>query len=193
MDPGTTRSPSVRRDDSATTTPSQSSPGTRAPVAPPSLPPVRPTATFPSAATSSDTGTSVPPTRNGTRNDPHTASRNVSSSTRAYALVLLLAVLLAVWGSFLVPFRVSGTLVPVSWAIAVIGNLALGRAGAHLLGSTGALLPGLLWLAVTLTLAGRRPEGDVVVPGTAVGMGFLLLGAVASAVAYGSAALRPRS
>ena len=109
----------------------------------------------------------------------------------AYALVLLLTVLLALWGAFLVPFRVGGTLVPVSLVIAVVGNVLLGRAAARLAGSTGPLVTGVLWIGLTLVLSSRRPEGDVVVPGSAVGMGFLLAGALASAVAYGAAVLRP--
>ena len=42
-------------------------------------------------------------------------------------------------------------------------------------------------------LSSRRAEGDVVVPGSAVGTGFLLAGALASALAYGAAVLRPDS
>ena len=109
----------------------------------------------------------------------------------AYALLVVLTVLLALWGSFLVPLRIAGTPVPVSWALAVAGNLLLGRVGARLGGSTGALVPGVLWLALVLVLASRRAEGDVVVPGSVLGTGFLLVGAVASAVAYGLAVVRP--
>ena len=109
----------------------------------------------------------------------------------ATALVLLLTVLLALWGAFLVPFRVGGTLVPVSLVIAVVGNVLVGRAASRLAGSTGALLTGVLWVGLTLVLSSRRAEGDVVVPGSTVGMGFLLAGALASAVAYGAAVLRP--
>ena len=111
----------------------------------------------------------------------------------AYALLVLLTVLLALWGSFLVPFRIGATLVPVCWAVAVGGNLAVGRAGSRLAGTTGALLPGLLWLLVAFTLSARRDEGDVVIPGTTVGLVFLLAGAVASAVAYAAAVLAPGS
>jgi len=109
----------------------------------------------------------------------------------AYALVLLLTVLLALWGSFLVPLRLGGRLVPVSLVIAVVGNLLVGRAGGRIAGSTGAVVPGVLWVAVTLVLSSRRAEGDVVVPGTAVGLAFLLAGALASAVAYAAVVLRP--
>ena len=113
--------------------------------------------------------------------------------TWAYGLLVLLTVLLALWGAFLVPFRVGATLVPVSWAVAVVGNLVLGRAGARLAGSAGAVLPGALWLLLAVVLSSKRAEGDLVVPGTLVGLGFLVSGAVASAGAYAAAVLRPRS
>jgi hypothetical protein len=127
------------------------------------------------------------------RDAPDDAARPWTRTERgwAYALVLLLTVLLALWGAFLVPFRVGGTLVPVSLVIAVVGNVLVGRAGARVAGSTGAVVPGLLWVAITLVLSSRRAEGDVVVPSSATGVGFLLAGALASAVAYGAAVLRP--
>lgn len=103
----------------------------------------------------------------------------------AYALVLLLSVLLALWGAFLVPLRVGGTLVPVSWVVALVGNVVLGSIGGRLLGKLGAVVPVLLWLAVAFTLGSRRAEGDLVVPGSTPGLVFLLAGAVGGAVAYG--------
>ena len=104
----------------------------------------------------------------------------------AYALVLVLAVLLAVWGAFLVPLRIGGTAVPVCWAVAVVGNGLLGWYGGQLLGRLGAAGPGVLWLVVALTLGSKRGEGDLIVPGSTTGLVFLLVGAVASAVAYGA-------
>ncbi len=105
----------------------------------------------------------------------------------AYGLVLVLTVLLAVWGAFLVPLRVGGTAVPVCWVVAVVGNVLLGRYGGQLLGRSGALVPGLLWLGIALTLGSKRREGDLIVPGSVTGLVFLLVGAIASAVAYGLA------
>jgi hypothetical protein len=102
----------------------------------------------------------------------------------SYAVVLLLTALLALWGAFLVPFRVGGVTVPVSWAIAVVGNVALGVVGGRLLGRVGAGLPGLLWLGLVVLLAMRRTEGDLVVAGTVVGVAFLPLGALASAATW---------
>ena len=109
----------------------------------------------------------------------------------AYALLVLLSVLLALWGAFLVPFRVGATLVPVSWAVAFVGNLALGRAGARLGGPGGAAVPGALWLLLAVVLSAKRTEGDLVVPGTLAGLGYLLAGAVAGVAAYATTVLRP--
>jgi len=108
------------------------------------------------------------------------------------ALVLLLTVLLALWGAFLVPFRIGATLVPVSWVIALVGNTVLGRAAGSLVGKPGIALAGGVWLAIGFTLGTRRSEGDLVVPGSTEGLVFLLLGAVGSAVAYGMHVTRPR-
>jgi hypothetical protein len=76
----------------------------------------------------------------------------------AYALVLALAVLLAVWGAFLVPLRVGTVPLPLSWVVAAVGNAALGRAGGLLLGRGGAVGPGVVWLAVALTLGSKAPR-----------------------------------
>jgi hypothetical protein len=108
----------------------------------------------------------------------------------SYAVVLLLTVLLALWGAFLVPFRVGGVAVPVSWVIAVAGNAALVVAGGRLLGRAGAAVPALLWLALAVTLATRRSEGDLVIANTLVGVGFLPLGALACAAAWFSVSPR---
>lgn len=103
----------------------------------------------------------------------------------AYALVLVLSVLVALWGAFLVPLRVGGTLVPVCWLLALGSTAVLGAWGGRLLGKAGAVVPVLLWLAVAFTLGTRRAEGDLVVPGSTTGIVFLLAGAVGGAVAYG--------
>ncbi len=102
----------------------------------------------------------------------------------AFALVVVLTVLLALWGAFLVPLRIGGTLVPVSWFIALVGNALLGRAGGRLLGWFGTAVPLLVWLAIAFTLASRRTEGDLVVSGGPVGLGFLLAGALGGAASY---------
>jgi hypothetical protein len=105
----------------------------------------------------------------------------------SYGLVVVLAALLAVWGAFLVPLRFGTTPLPLSWIVAIGGNLLLGFAGGRLLGRPGAIGPGLVWLAIALTLGTKRAEGDLIVPGSTPGLVFLLVGAVASAVAWGAA------
>jgi hypothetical protein len=83
---------------------------------------------------------------------------------------------------------------PVSVLLAGLGNLVLGVAGARAYGRTGAALPGVLWFCVVAALQARRPEGDLVVPGTVVGLALLLVGSVCAAVPVGTArAPRPPS
>jgi len=108
-----------------------------------------------------------------------------------YLLVLALAVELALWESFLVGARPFGVGLPVSAALAVVGNLVLGRLGATLLRRPlGAAVPGLLWLGVTLTLGSRTAEGDLVVTNTFRGVGLLIAGSAAAAVAVAWSAAR---
>ena len=102
-----------------------------------------------------------------------------------YALVLLLSLLTALWGSFLVPLRVGGVPVPVAVVLAVVANLVLGTQAGRLYGRTGAALPGVVWFAIAGTLQARRPEGDLIVVGTLTGYAFLLLGSIATAVPVG--------
>ncbi len=102
-----------------------------------------------------------------------------------YGLVLVLAVQLAVWGAFLVPFRVGAMIVPLCWLVAGVGNAAVGWAGGRLAGPKGAAFPGLVWLLVAFALGSKRSEGDLVVTGTTTGTVFLLIGARASAATYG--------
>lgn len=108
------------------------------------------------------------------------------------ALVALLTVLLALWGAFLIPFRVGSALVPLSWVVALVGNTGLGVAAGRLGGKPAIVLAAGLWLALSFSLGARRPEGDLVVTGGAVGLGFLLLGAVGSSIAFGLHSTRPR-
>jgi hypothetical protein len=108
-----------------------------------------------------------------------------------YVLLLVLAAELALWESFLVGARPLGSTVPVAAALAVVGNLALGRAGAAVLqNAVGAAVPGLVWLAVTLTLGSRTAEGDLVVTNTFRGVALLIGGAAAAAVAVAWSAAR---
>jgi hypothetical protein len=103
----------------------------------------------------------------------------------AFALVLLLTVLLCLWAAFLIPLRVGGVRVPVSLLIACVGNALLGRAGGNLLGVAGVLVPLMLWLGLAFLLGTPRAGGDLVVQGDLVGTAFLALGVLGFAVALG--------
>ena len=110
-----------------------------------------------------------------------------------YALVLLLALELAVWESFLVAARPLGHPLPLAAVLAAVANVAMGLTGAKVLGRTlGAALPGLVWLLVALPLASQRAEGDLVVTGGWRGVAFLLAGAAAAVVALGVADARQK-
>ena len=104
-----------------------------------------------------------------------------------YALVLVLTLLCAVWGAFLVPLRVGGVPVPAAVLLSGTANVLLGLEGGRLYGRLGAVVPGVVWFAVVATLQSRRPEGDLVVTGTANGLALLLVGAVCAAVPIGIA------
>ncbi len=112
-------------------------------------------------------------------------------SAVAYALVLVLAVELALWEAFLVAARPFDRPLPVAAALAVVGNLAVGLAGASVLRRPlGAAVPGLLWLVIALALGSTTSAGDLVVPNSGRGVGFLLAGAGAAAAAVALAGAR---
>jgi len=113
-------------------------------------------------------------------------SSELWSRAAGLVLVLLLTVLLAVWGAFLVPLRLGGVPVPLGVLLA-LATLPLCRAGGWALGSRlGAALPGAVWLVVGATLGTRRSEGDLVVTGGALGLAFLVLGTLGAAVGAGT-------
>ena len=112
-----------------------------------------------------------------------------------YALLLLLAVLLAVWGAFFVPLRLGGVPVPLGLLLALAPVplvLAGGRASGRRWGGAG---PYLVWVLVVLRLAATRTEGDLVLPGGgttgALSLAFLGLGVVGGGCALGLAAVAP--
>jgi hypothetical protein len=104
----------------------------------------------------------------------------------SFALVLLLTVLLAVWGAFLVPLRVGTVPAPVGVLLA-FATVPLCRAGGDALGRrAGAVLPLLVWAALALSLASQRREGDLVVTGSLYGLAFLGVGLLGGAFVVGS-------
>jgi hypothetical protein len=115
----------------------------------------------------------------------------------AVALVAV-AVWLALVEVFWLPLRVGGILLPLSVPAAVVGNLLLvGTAMKLTRWRLVAVLPAVVWLIVVVAGMVRRPEGDLVISGRgalgSVGLAFLLLGALAAAVAVGRALATPRT
>ena len=103
-----------------------------------------------------------------------------------FALVVLLTVLLALWGAFLVPLRIGSVAVPVGVAVA-LSNYPLCRAGAAALGRrTGAAVPMAVWAVIAVLFSTARREGDLIITGSLRGLAFLLVGLLAAAVAVGS-------
>ncbi len=112
--------------------------------------------------------------------------RWVETLLRAGGAVVSLwgAVVLAIAGAFLTPFRVGTVLVPVSILLAVAGNAVLvwfaRRTTRHRFLTVA---PGLVWLGLTFFALGRTTEGDLVLyQENWVSMVYLLAGA--ATVAY---------
>ena len=104
----------------------------------------------------------------------------------AYTMVLVLTVLLAVWGAFLVPLRLGGVPVPLCVVIAVVGNAGLGLAGSRITGSRlGGLVPGLVWLLIVLAFGTQTASGDIVIEASVMGYAFLVLGVIAAVAVLG--------
>lgn len=102
-----------------------------------------------------------------------------------YALVLALTLLCALWGAFLVPFRVNAVPVPLALVLAA-ASYPLGILGARSLGArVGAVPPLMIWLVVLLGSTVPRQEGDLVVLPSLTGYAFLFLGIVGASAAVG--------
>jgi hypothetical protein len=104
----------------------------------------------------------------------------------AGVLVAAVAVGLALVEAFLVPLRVGTVPLPICVPLAMAGNVVLAKLAARQTGSAAwAVMPPVLWLLVIVVLSLPRPEGDLIVPGTLIGLVFLFAGAVSGA--YGVA------
>jgi len=116
----------------------------------------------------------------------------------AYAALVLLGGVLAVWDTFLVPLRLPGGIEGLSAVLAFAGNFAAGGLGQFGFGTPlAAAMPGLGWLPTVLVLGGGAPghAGDVLIPGSfaadpgvsKVGIGFMVAGAIGAVVAVARA------
>ena len=100
----------------------------------------------------------------------------------SYGLLAVLGVVVAVIGSFEFAWAAGG--VPVAAIALSVFNLAVFRAAGWAMESKfGAVVPALFWMIILFVLASKRPEGDLVVTGTAAGYVYMFGGAVAALVA----------
>lgn len=100
-----------------------------------------------------------------------------------YLLVLLVSAELGIGECFLTGARPWGHPLPLAAAVAAVANPLLGYVGGRVLRhGAGAVLPGLVWLALVTLLGAQRPEGDVIVPATARGWTLIAVGAVAAVI-----------
>jgi hypothetical protein len=100
----------------------------------------------------------------------------------AYGVLAVLGVVLGVVESFQFSWEVAG--VPVAAIVLSLVNLAVFRAAGWAMASRlGAVMPAVPWLIVLVVLSARRPEGDLVVTGTAAGYVYMFGGAVAALIA----------
>jgi hypothetical protein len=113
-------------------------------------------------------------------------------SLAALAGAAALAVVEVLW----VPLRIGGVLVPVSVVAAVVGTPVLVEL--VLRGSRSravAVLPAVAWVCVAAGASLRRPEGDLLIVAGgglgAVGLAFLLLGALSAVAAVARVLSRP--
>ncbi len=93
--------------------------------------------------------------------------------------------LLALVTACYVPTRAGFVSLGVVATVLTIGPYAhaVGRA---LRSSPAAAVPALGWFFTTMYFAAKRPEGDLIVTGSASGLAFLLLGTVSAAVGIGT-------
>jgi hypothetical protein len=111
--------------------------------------------------------------------------REVALVVAGVVVSLWAAVLLAVAGAFLTPLRIGTVLAPVSLVLGIGGNIVIiwfaYRVTRH---RYLALLPGLVWLALTIVAAGTTTERDLVLyTGNWVAVAYLYSGCATIGVA----------
>jgi hypothetical protein len=100
----------------------------------------------------------------------------------AYGALVLAGLMLGVIESFSYSWYLGA--IPLAAILWSLFNLAvLWLAGWGMGGKLGAAVPALMWLAVVVTLAVQRPEGDLIVTGTTAGTIFLYGGVLAAGAA----------
>lgn len=103
-----------------------------------------------------------------------------------YAALVLLGAAVGTLGCFHFSAEVFG--VPIGAVAAIVVNFFMCWLGGLAMRSKlGAALPAAGWMLAALVFAVQRPEGDVVVGNSAVGLTFLFGGTVAAGVGIGLA------
>ena len=122
---------------------------------------------------------------------PSHAADPLAVRVAAGVLISVFSIGLALVEAFLVPLRVGTVPLPLCALLAVVGNAGLTKLAVRQTGSIvwGVLQP-VLWLLVIVVLSVPRAEGDLIVPGTAIGLVFLFAGAVAGAYGIASEVTR---
>lgn len=99
-----------------------------------------------------------------------------------YGVLAVLGFVLGVVGSFEFAWEIGD--IPIAAVLLSVLNLLVFRAAGWAMESKlGAVVPALLWMIILFVLASRRPEGDLVVTGTAAGYVYMFGGALAAVVA----------
>jgi hypothetical protein len=108
---------------------------------------------------------------------------DLAISVGAVVVSVWAAVVIAIVGAFLTPFRIGGHVVPLSLFLVVGGNAAVVWFAYSVTGRRSlALLPGLVWVGVSLLAASRTTEGDLVlIQGNWVATVYLVVGSLAIA------------
>jgi hypothetical protein len=101
------------------------------------------------------------------------------------ALAVWASVMLALLGAFWTPLRIGTVLIPISLVIVAAGNWLLVRLAYRATGALGlSLVPALAWLVLTLLLAQKTTEGDLVLAGNNwVANAYIIVGSLAAAFA----------
>jgi hypothetical protein len=138
----------------------------------------------------------TPPATATSRALSPTTARVLELSLQGAGLVvaLALAVIVAIYGAFLTPYRIGTTLVPVSLLIGVVGNFACIWLAYYVTRRRLiSLLPGAVWIIITFLASMRTHEGDLLlISSDWVASAYLLAGPTGIAVAA-YVLFRPRS
>jgi Flp pilus assembly pilin Flp len=105
-------------------------------------------------------------------------------SGAAYGALALLGALVGLVGSFAQDWTAGSSALPVAAVVLIAVNFGMVRLAGWGMGTRlGAVIPTLTWAAVVFLMSQRRPEGDLVVPGTTPGYVYLIGGLVAAVIA----------